>query len=514
MASQKMRVLAFTFAAFACTAYADDAEESAETTTEATTTTTTTIGDCVCESSWIHDEFKCNSSTAGSIGTVTFQGCPALSALAACEDMPQQSWCKTTHETCTQQQGEAIGDGWAFCNSGAQKAEVPKCTCAAVWLNGHGAACQGINQQKRSRGCPTMDELLACDPDYSKDQSWCLTNEDECSDQVDCPDCAAPDYSVGKQWSYCDEDTQLTELPDCECEDNWIPDDWQAECPDWTGANPPTFDSCPTPEQLSKCNKANLGDQAWCKTKQARCKQQSDSDVHESMINDQWSYCNPTDNKPVFPTCECKASWADDDSKCDDEPITFEGCPTLGSLKICDTDTDQPWCETTYKRCSEQNYEAINDHWVYCDSETEEPDLPLCECQEIWTHTEPNTECEGHGTKFRGCPTEEELSVCEPDAASWCMTKDELCKEQSHETGSYNDGWAYCDANTQMATEHAARRGSAIGLTFIFTVIMCGGLFIAMMFAYRKHLKEKQVGYSRALGGYENNDKFAPNDNM
>ena len=52
--------LAFTFAAFACTAYADDAEESAETTTEATTTTTTTIGDCVCESSWIHDEFKCN----------------------------------------------------------------------------------------------------------------------------------------------------------------------------------------------------------------------------------------------------------------------------------------------------------------------------------------------------------------------------------------------------------------------------------------------------------------------
>jgi len=254
-----MRVLAFTFAAFACTAYADDAEESAETTTEATTTTTTTIGDCVCESSWIHDEFKCNSSTAGSIGTVTFQGCPALSALAACEDMPQQSWCKTTHETCTQQQGEAIGDGWAFCNSGAQKAEVPKCTCAAVWLNGHGAACQGINQQKRSRGCPTMDELLACDPDYSKDQSWCLTNEDECSDQVDCPDCAAPDYSVGKQWSYCDEDTQLTELPDCECEDNWIPDDWQAECPDWTGANPPTFDSCPTPEQLSSATRPTWG---------------------------------------------------------------------------------------------------------------------------------------------------------------------------------------------------------------------------------------------------------------
>lgn len=40
------------------------------------------------------------------------------------------------------------------------------------------------------------------------------------------------------------------------------------------------------------------------------------------------------------------------------------------------------------------------------------------------------------------------------------------------------------------------------------------GVFVAMMFAYRKHLKEKQVGYSRALGGYENNDKFAPNDNM
>jgi hypothetical protein len=35
---------------------------------------------------------------------------------------------------------------------------------------------------------------------------------------------------IGFQWSYCDATTQSAELPDCECQDEWIPDNWEDEC--------------------------------------------------------------------------------------------------------------------------------------------------------------------------------------------------------------------------------------------------------------------------------------------
>jgi hypothetical protein len=172
--------------------------------------------------------------------------------------------------------------------------------------------------------------------------------------------------AAGKQWAYCDTDTQLAELPDCECEDTWTPEDWAAECPDWTGQSPPSFNSCPTQAELAKCDKKMKTDQAWCKTKQTRCKQQSNSDIYPSMINDGWSYCNPTTEAPAFPTCECKDSWTSLEDKCEKEPMIFKGCPSISELKICESQVDQPYCETTYHRCEEQNYEAIDDEWVYC----------------------------------------------------------------------------------------------------------------------------------------------------
>jgi hypothetical protein len=50
------------------------------------------------------------STASGSISATSFQGCPTITALEACEDHPQQSWCKTTKATCIQQQAEAVGD--------------------------------------------------------------------------------------------------------------------------------------------------------------------------------------------------------------------------------------------------------------------------------------------------------------------------------------------------------------------------------------------------------------------
>jgi hypothetical protein len=92
----------------------------------------------VCNDQWTHNEFKCNSTLEGQVGPTKFRGCPTLESLATCELEPKQSWCKTTKATCTEQEGDAHGDGWVFCSPQSQTPEIPKCTCAQVWLNGDG----------------------------------------------------------------------------------------------------------------------------------------------------------------------------------------------------------------------------------------------------------------------------------------------------------------------------------------------------------------------------------------
>ena len=43
----------------------------------------------------------------------TMKGCPSFDDLEKCEWNPQQKWCMTTQDTCKQQVGDMVGDGWA-----------------------------------------------------------------------------------------------------------------------------------------------------------------------------------------------------------------------------------------------------------------------------------------------------------------------------------------------------------------------------------------------------------------
>jgi len=474
---------------------------TSKTTTSKTTTTKEPIRSCECLQEWTHNEFKCNSTSAGQVGPTQFRGCPTLQSLSTCELEPKQSWCKTTRDTCLEQEGDADGEGWVFCSPISQTPEIPKCTCAQVWLNGDGEECASSTTRKRTKGCPTLEELQVCNPGYTG-QSWCLTNEKACTEQIDCPECSeeSEHEMLGYQWSYCDATTQSAELPDCECEESWTPEDWKSECPDWKGSSPPVFNECPTPEQLARCNAASMGETPWCTTKQARCKQQSASNEQglPSMINDGWSYCTPEDNKPILPPCECKETWIHDEDRCTDDPLQYSSCPSEGELRKCDPGVNQPYCDTTYTHCAEQNYEAKDDGWVYCKPDTVEPELPQCECMDLWRYAEPGSDCTAHKTNFRGCPTQEQLNKCEEDTATWCLTKDEHCKEQRETDENVNQGWVYCDPTIQLGTKgpHHAR---AIGLTFIFTVVFCGCLFIGFMFAYRSYLIQKKAGFSKSL---------------
>jgi hypothetical protein len=475
------------------------------TKTDTVTTTTTTITDCVCQKDWIHEEFKCNSSSPGFIKQGDYLGCPTLEALSACEVEPQQSWCPTTAATCLQQDGGAIGEGWAFCSPETQKPELPGCTCAQIWLNGQGENCQSTRNRQRVVGCPTKEELQECDPTYDG-KAWCLTNEAKCLEQIDCPTCSEEsEHSMeGDQWAYCDPDTQEAELPDCECEETWVPD--KVDCPDLEVM--PRFASCPTIEELGKCNKAyktGFEDEPYCKTKQEKCKQQSKSEVYDNMVGDGWAYCNPKTEATVLPQCECKAAWNNDDGVCKNDPFPMEGCPTTGQLHICDHTShkaSQSWCETTYENCEQQNYEAKGNEWVYCNHVTQESELADCECMDVWTYNEDGTDCADGGYKMRGCPDLSDIRTCEPRARdSWCLTKDMTCKQQTAADETLGDGWVFCDPATQGAIRPSDNTSLAIGITFFVTVMACTGIFLGMLYGYRKYTKRKREEYTKQLLG-------------
>lgn len=96
------------------------------------------------------------------------------------------------------------------------------------------------------------------------------------------------------------------------------------------------------------------------------------------------------------------------------------------------------------------------DGWSYCDVKSQKAMLPYCECMDIWTYQEPDTDCTDSRTpvRFRGCPTSDELSTCEKDTDPWCMTKDFKCFEQNSEDGNVGDQWVYCNPETQLAVLH------------------------------------------------------------
>lgn len=480
-------------------AYAGNYANSAETTSVATTVTTTTstvpLEDCVCENTWQHDEFKCKTSGSPAI----IRGCPSLDDLAVCEVEPQMSWCMTTAATCKQQQGGAVGESWTFCDAATQKPTLPHCTCASRWLNEEGYCGRS---GKRNQGCPTIEEIRECDPDYNG-TNWCLTNEAECLEQEDW----AEETQVGAGWAFCDVQTQSAELPVCECEDQWSPS--QDDCDDDVDASSLTFDTCPTHAQLQKCKKNHKStDQSFCSTKQDRCRQQSpsSSDEVDNMVGEGWSFCTPpTEDKPaepVWPTCTCSKNWDHREEACYDDPFRYTGCPTVGNLLHCEKTPLQSWCETTYSACEEQSYQSDGGGWVYCDAETQKAELPFCECMNEWTNDED--ECEATPVDFRGCPTVAEIATCDPEKPEpWCYTTETYCKEQNDKDDNKNEGWVFCDPVTQRAEDNsdAGTVSAAISITFILTVMLCAAAFVGVLYAYRSWTQQEQAEYTKALLG-------------
>ena len=325
--------------------------------------------DCVCASSWKHETSECvtgrSPALLGRLG-----GCPSLEALADCEVEPQVSWCMTTAATCNQQQGDAVGQSWVLCDAETQKPELPHCTCANAWENDEGDCAQSGDVYN---GCPTVEQLRKCNSNYTG-TSWCVTNEAECQEQEDWP-WEGGEAQVGQGWAYCDAEDQRTELPVCECEARWSPD--QADCDDGVNASALSFSTCPTHEELMKCQGHRKStDQSYCATKQDRCRQQSDgpetyfisgpeksNGSERTMVGEGWSYCTPPASgkraAAVLPKCECKWAWYHQEDSCAIDQAEFNGCPTVDSLHRCEASPTQSWCVTTYAACMEQYGESV-----------------------------------------------------------------------------------------------------------------------------------------------------------
>lgn len=100
---------------------------------------------------------------------------------------------------------------------------------------------------------------------------------------------------------------------------------------------------------------------------------------------------------------------------------------------------------------------------------------------------------------MRGCPDKKTLAKCETVRGSWCLTKDDRCKEQVGD--AVGEGWAFCDPARQIGTK-PPQTGKAVGLTFIFTVLLCGLVFVGFLLAVRRRmLRERRDNQAKKLLG-------------
>jgi hypothetical protein len=166
------------------------------------------------------------------------------------------------------------GQGWSYCNADTEKTELPPCTCKSRWAN---PVCNG--SATFMSGCPSVESMQQCDPTFSEKsgQPWCTTNEDLCHEQEDSED----ELMVGRGWAYCNPDRQEAELPECECQANWGPD--QADCGNH-GGEQLTFANCPSLEEISRCEPEFAAGvaQSWCRTTRSRCREQTWNVEHSS----------------------------------------------------------------------------------------------------------------------------------------------------------------------------------------------------------------------------------------
>jgi len=129
-------------------------------------------------------------------------------------------------------------------------------------------------------------------------------------------------------------------------------------------------------------------------------------------------------------------------------------------------DPIQSWCETDAESCIEQTDENEGSGWVFCDpKQAGKPTLPYCTCQTSWKHTEGICANKKGGNTMFGCPSIEQMRICEPDyddsEHSWCITNEKECLQQenwhnpdldSSLTMMVGEQWSYCSPITQSAT--------------------------------------------------------------
>jgi len=472
-----------------------------QSTTSPQTTLNNSLPDCVCKRQWLNTDGLCNISNPNTDhGGIMMSGCPTIDIVSMCEDGATQSYCETTQAHCKQQVGESMtGQGWAYCNPVTQKAQLPKCTCKSRWQNADGVC---ASSPIWLQGCPTVEQMKMCEENYEEgDQPWCETNEELCYEQENgwLQD-GSEDLMVGRGWAYCDPFYQETELPACECEDQWT-----ATAEDCRSGSGGTFYGCPTIRQIQQCEPryTDSDTQSWCVTTRQRCREQTYSTVNpsEDMRNDSWAYCNPVSQKPEWPVCECKESWFHEELKCADNPLEMHGCPSISQLSQCEYvgRDNQPWCDTTFQDCEQQNYESDGKGWSYCDASTDMGVMADCECENSWYNKEGNCNITGSkGQLMRGCPSLEAIQFCDPSATqSWCDTKDKWCAEQTSE--NEGEGWVYCEHATQWGTSGESKSdvAGAVAASVVVTFLICALGVLALLYYLRKKAYSHRAGYSQ-----------------
>jgi len=363
-------------------------------------------------------------------------------------------------------QGSGSGSGSGY-DPVTENPDLPDCMCQASWSHNE-YMCNASNGWSKGgpvqmTGCPSLKALGQCE--WDPDQSWCLTTETNCKQQVG--------DMEGKGWAFCTEwknapdgsgqaDEPQGELPLCTCKSSWQFS--EGICAN----NPMTMNGCPSLDQIKQCipNATDLA-QSWCTTNEALCREQEDNTATigtaKEMVGMGWSYCSAVDQETELPACECEQSWTlsvDDCRNGSAREQNVGGCPTIKTISQCEggaayDDTDQTWCETTFQRCREQTWstvadieDQVNNSWAYCSPETQTAEWPDCECLAEWTHA--SNDCKQNTMTMHGCPDLATLAVCDGDDVrqSWCDTTFETCEQQNSEADGKE--WAYCDTSTGM----------------------------------------------------------------
>mmetsp|Transcript_13781 Transcript_13781/g.35407 ORF Transcript_13781/g.35407 Transcript_13781/m.35407 type:complete len:511 (+) Transcript_13781:98-1630(+) len=324
--------------------------------------------------------------------------------------------------------------------------DLPDCVCKDIWVNGDGL-CNSSNPVSdhgaiSMRGCPSLEVIALCE--HEPVASYCETTQALCKQQYGAE-------MEGQMWAYCNPETNVPELPQCTCKSRWEND----ECSSLFSV----MKGCPTIEQLKQCNSSYTDDdQPWCETNERFCQQQEDG-PGENMVGQSWAYCDSRTQETELPECECKSSWTTHLGDCPNGTAgqRLYRCPTVSQIRQCDpsytNDDEQTWCRTTRARCREQtvmangNEDMRNDSWAMCNPETNDAELPLCECQATWVHQEGK--CEDAPLILEGCPDPKRLLLCDYVVEqSWCDTTFVACDEQNYE--SDDEGWSYCNPDTDM----------------------------------------------------------------